>query len=88
MPWRVEFDPTCERQLRRLDRPVAKRILKTFAELALLQDPRVRCKPLRGPLSALWRLRVEDYRAILDIRNGEMVILALDLGHRSEIYED
>jgi mRNA interferase RelE/StbE len=34
----------------------------------------------------LWRYRVGDYRVILDIQRAEVVIVAIDLGHRSEIY--
>lgn len=85
---RFEISQTAvfEEALRRLDRPVARRILARLYALSELEDPRVRCKPLVGPLVGLWRLRVDDYRLILDIRRGELVIIALDVGHRSSVY--
>ncbi len=74
--------------MRKLDRPVARRIFDGVERLAQLDEPMGSCKPLTGPFSGLWRLRVGDYRVILDIRRGELVIVAVDLGHRSEIYDD
>jgi mRNA interferase RelE/StbE len=53
-----------------------------------VEDPAESCKALSGPLTGLWRYRVGDYRAILDIDQGQVVIIALDIGHRSEIYGD
>ena len=52
-----------------------------------LDDPTARLKPLQHELAGLWRLRVGDYRVILDVRRDDVVIVALDLGHRSDIYD-
>lgn len=41
--------------------------------------------PVRPP-TGLWRLRVGDYRVILDMRRSELVIIALDVGNRDNIY--
>lgn len=49
--------------------------------------PSKRCKALSGPYTGLWRLRVGDYRVILDIRRAELIIIALDVGNRSSIYD-
>ncbi|MDR1295282.1 MAG: type II toxin-antitoxin system RelE/ParE family toxin [Bifidobacteriaceae bacterium] len=37
-------------------------------------------------MAGLWRYRVGSYRVILDINRSRVVILALDVGHRSRIY--
>ncbi|TNH92894.1 type II toxin-antitoxin system RelE family toxin [Aeromonas hydrophila] len=34
-----------------------------------------------------WRYRVGDYRVICEIRDNEMVIVAVMVGHRRDIYE-
>ncbi|MGL5811559.1 MAG: type II toxin-antitoxin system RelE family toxin [Nocardioides sp.] len=52
-----------------------------------LDDPAAPCKPLSGPLAGFWRYRVGDYRIILDIDQERVMIIALDLGHRSDIYD-
>ena len=88
MAWQVEYAPRAAKAMRKLDRPVARRIFDALARLATLDDPTTPCKALSGPLAGLWRLRVGDHRAILDIRRDQVVIVALDVGHRSAIYDD
>ncbi len=87
MTWTVRTDRNFDRALRKLDRQVATRVLKALTALEGLDDPTERCKALSGPYTGLWRLRVGDYRVILDIRRGELVIIALDAGNRSSIYD-
>lgn len=85
--WRLEFDRDAQRALRKLDPQITRRIVKALDELARLDDPTSRCKALSGPLVGLWRLRVGDYRILLNIQQGALVIIILDLGHRSSIYD-
>ena len=87
MTWTIRTDRDFYRAMRKLDRQVATRVLKALAALDDLADPTTRCKALSGPYAGLWRLRVGDYRVILDIRRGELVIIALDVGNRSSIYD-
>lgn len=86
MSWAIRTDRDFDRALKGLDRQVARRVLKTLTALETLDDPTKRCKALSGPYTGLWRLRVGDYRVILDIRRAEMIIIALDIGNRSGIY--
>lgn len=88
MAWAVEYAPRAAKAMRKLDKPVARRVFDAVERLASLEDPTASCKALTGPLTGLWRLRVGDYRVILDIRRGDLVIVALDLAHRSVIYGD
>lgn len=88
MAWSVRLSGDAERSLRKLDKQATRRILVKLYSLASLDDPRVRCKGLTGPLAGLWRLRVGDYRVLLDIRCSELVIVALDISHRSSVYDD
>lgn len=76
-----------DKKIKKLDRQVTKRILGRLYGLTLLENPRERCKPMTGPLTGLWHLRTGNYRLILDIQNDSLVIIALDVGHRSRIYE-
>lgn len=85
--YRIETTPVFDRAVAKLDRTVAQRIIKALLDLEGLDDPTRRCKALRGPLSGLWRLRVGDYRVILDIRRNELLVVALDVGNRSVIYD-
>ncbi|MEL4504794.1 type II toxin-antitoxin system RelE/ParE family toxin [Luteococcus sp. H138] len=88
MSWKIEYAPRAANAMRKLDKAVARRVFDGVERLAALDDPTGPCKALTGPMSGLWRLRVGDYRVVLDIRRGEVVIVALDVGHRSTVYDD
>lgn len=88
MAWKIEFSQTTLDQLKKLDRPVAKRILDYLdTQIAPLEDPRSRGKGLKSNLSELWRYRVGDCRVIAEIRNGELTILVIRIGNRRDVYE-
>ena len=87
MTWTIRTDRDFDRALLKLDRQIAMRVLKALTALENLDDPAKRCKAMSGPYTGLWRLRVGDYRVILDIRRGELVVIALDVGNRSSIYD-
>ncbi|MGN7291961.1 type II toxin-antitoxin system RelE family toxin [Rhizobium sp. SAFR-030] len=50
-------------------------------------NPRHYGKPLTGSLKGRWRFRVGDYRLICRIKDAEVVVLVIDLGHRRHIYD-
>ena len=84
--WSVEFTPCAEKALKRLDHSVGKRVVGKLQEIQGADDPRDFLKPMTGPLTGMFRLRVGDYRVIVDIQDERCVILALDVGHRSVVY--
>ena len=86
MAWLIRFDKGVERSLAKLDQQIAKRITFKLREIANLDDPRSVGKPLVGNLAGLWRYRVGDYRIICYIDDCELVILVVDVDHRSEVY--
>lgn len=87
MAWRVEFDHRAARELARLDRTAAGRIVRFLRErIAVDDDPRRLGQALRGDRRALWKYRVGDYRLICDIQDGRVTVLVLAVGHRREVY--
>jgi len=87
LAWTVEIADTAERQLRKLDPPVRRRILDWLEDrIEGCKNPRHFGQPLKGGRESLWRYRVGDYRMICDIRDEHLVVLALAVGHRREIY--
>jgi mRNA interferase RelE/StbE len=88
MAWRIEFDPAARKELDKLDRPVARRILAFLGErLAPLEDPRSLGEALKGSkLGELWKYRVGDYRIIADIQDNTVCILIVRIGNRREVY--
>jgi mRNA interferase RelE/StbE len=87
--WIVEFDDRARRELRKLDSSVQQILMKYLRlRIAGPGDPRRFGKPLRRNLAGLWRYRIEDYRLICRIEDDRVVVLVLQVGHRSDIYEE
>lgn len=88
MVWRIEFDPRALDELKRLDKTVQVRIIKTIRErMAPLENPRVLGQALRGEeLGRYWKYRIGDYHLICDIQDETVLILVLCVGHRKEVY--
>lgn len=87
MVWTVEISAFAQKQLAKLDRPAAARILDWLeSRLEGPGNPRHFGEALRGELAGLWRYRIGDFRVICEIRDQRLVIHALSIGHRREIY--
>ena len=88
MAWRIEFEDAALKELAKLDKPMARRILAFLRErVAVLEDPRSVGEALKGSkLGDFWKYRVGDYRIIANIEDGALRILVLKVGNRREIY--
>ncbi len=87
MTWTVDYADTAKRQLQKLDKQTARRIVDYMDErIAGLENPRSTGKALTGPLGGLWRYRVGDCRIICDIQDGALRVLVVQVGNRREIY--
>lgn len=88
MAWTVEFNVFAERQFHKLDRAVQKRLLNWLADrLEGCKDSRHFGEPLKGGgLAGLWRYRVGDYRIICELHDDRLVVVAIAIGHRREVY--
>jgi mRNA interferase RelE/StbE len=88
LAWTVEISDFAERQLRKLDKGLQKRLLDWLDDrIEGCKNLRHFGEPLRGDLAGLWRYRVGDYRIICEIQDKRLVVLALAIGHRREIYQ-
>ncbi len=83
MPFEIIWSDSAIRQLKKLDRLVARRIFEKVGELREEPDRYVQ-KLVNSPY---YRLRVGDYRVILDIKKDVLRILVLKVGHRESVYE-
>lgn len=88
MPWKIEFADSAARQLRKLDPQTARRITSYLRErVSVAKDPRSLGAALKGDeLGQFWKYRVGDYRLIAEIKDQELRILIVRLGHRREVY--
>jgi mRNA interferase RelE/StbE len=88
LAWTISYTATAKKQLRKLDKQTARRILDFLDErVAGAQNPRDTGKALTGPLlGTFWRYRVGDYRIICDIQDGKLCVLVIEIGHRRDVY--
>lgn len=89
MLYYVEYSQSARKALRKLDKQTA-RIIKYWIEKNLINtdNPRIHGKELKDNLKELWRYRVGDYRLIAEIKDRELLIFMVEIGHRREIYEE
>jgi mRNA interferase RelE/StbE len=87
LAWTIEYADTAVKQLRKLDKAVARRIVDFMDKrIAAGQSPRSQGKTLTGPLGDLWRYRVGDYRILCDIQDEVLTVQVLQVGSRKEVY--
>jgi mRNA interferase RelE/StbE len=87
LAWTVELSWGAEKALKKLDRQTSRRIGE-FIDLRLngAEDPRVVGKPLQASLREFWAYRVGDHRLICELKDNVLVILVVEIGHRSAVY--
>lgn len=87
MKFQVLTTERFEREFRKLDR-YTQRMLKAWIDKNLVgcTDPRQHGKALTANRKGQWRYRIGDYRLICALEDEELVILALSVGHRREVY--
>ena len=89
MTHRLVFVSATERDLARLDSPVARRIRAELLALAAVTDPWRRLKRTKGARSPpFFSLRVGDYRVILLVFDDRLVFVVVEVGHRSTVCRD
>ena len=82
MPFEIIWSEKAIKELKKIERPIAKRI---FDAITLLkEDPYHNIIKLTN--SPYYRLRLGDYRVILDIQKNQLRILIIKVGYRKKIY--
>lgn len=79
----IEFSKIAEKQFYKLEKNIQLRIISTLK--------RIKIRPFNHVIklvgSPYFRLRVGNYRVILDIKEDRLIILILEVGHRRSIYK-
>ncbi len=86
--WRLHYSQRADKQLSKLD-PGVRRVIVAWLNKNIdgYDNPRAAGKGLTAGLSGKWRYRVGDYRVLCEIRDTELVVLAIEVGHRRDIYK-
>lgn len=87
MSYSLELSNDAKKQLRKMDKHIAIMLSRVMQnELDGLENPRSKGKALTGQLKGLWRYRIGQYRVICEILDDKLIVLALSVGHRKDIY--
>lgn len=83
----VETTLRFEKEFKKLDR-YTQLMIKAWIDKNLegCTNPRQLGKGLTANRSGQWRYRIGDYRLICQIEDERLIILALNIGHRREVY--
>ena len=83
MTYDVIFSDKALRQLKKMEKNVQERIIAVLERIRIRPEQYV-TKLVGDPG---YKMRVGDYRIIMDIDNKKLQILVLKVGHRKNVYE-
>jgi len=85
--WKIRFDRHAKKELLSLDRQGQADIWSYLLNrIAPAEDPRIYGDPLRKDLAGFWKYFVGSYRIIVEIRDQELIVLVVRVGHRKNVY--
>ena len=88
MSYSIETTSRFDKEFKKLDK-YTQLMIKAWIDKNLdgCENTRIHGKELTANLSGQWRYRIGDYRLICQIEDDRLVILALSVGHRREVYD-
>ena len=87
MSYHVETTARFDKECNKLDKYTQQMIKSWIVKyLQNCEDPRAHGKGLTANKSGQWRYRIGDYRLLCLMQDQELIILALTVGHRRDIY--
>ena len=83
--YQIKYQKKAVKFLKKSDPKISKKIIKKLEHYS--QKPNEFDKALSGDKKGYWRYRVENYSIICQIKRSELIIIVIDIDHRSEIYK-
>lgn len=81
--YEILFSDTARKKLKKLEKSTQSRIIRALERIRIRPEGFV--KRLVG--CPYYRLRVGDYRVILDIKKDKLIILVVTMGRREKVYD-
>ena len=83
MTYSIRYSQWAVKELKKLEKPIAEKIIMAL--------DRIKIRPYKYVRKILgteyYRLKVDDYRVILDIKDDKLIILVIRAGYRKSIYK-
>ena len=83
MTYELIFSDTFKKQFSKLENAIQQRIISALERIRI--RPEYFIKKIVG--ETYYRLRVGDYRVILDLQRDKMIIFIIEVGHRKNIHK-
>jgi mRNA interferase RelE/StbE len=84
MPYTIDFAPSARRDLKKLERPVQRRVIEKAQSLQ--NNPRAPgTEKLEGG-GDFYRVRTGDYRIVYTISDRKLIVLVVKIGNRKDVY--
>ena len=84
MTYKIVPTPKFAKNFKKLD-PFVRKQIKSYLN-RVTDNPRAKGKALVANRTGQWGYRIGAYRVIVNIQDNELIILALEVGHRRDIY--
>ena len=84
MTYKIVPTPKFAKSFKKLD-PFVRKQIKSYLN-RVTDNPRAKGKALVANRTGQWRYRIGVYRVIVNIQHNELIILALEVGQRRDIY--
>lgn len=84
MTYKIVPTPKFAKNFKKLD-PFVRKQIKSYLN-RVTDNPRAKGKALVANRTGQWRYRIGAYRVIVNIQDNELIIIALEVGHRRDIY--
>lgn len=86
MTYRLVITADVKKKIKKMDKHLGLMLARNMkSKLDDIEDSRSIGKALQGEYKGLWRYRIGSYRVICEIRDYELIVLAIDVGHRKDI---
>ncbi|MEI4429049.1 type II toxin-antitoxin system RelE/ParE family toxin [Enterococcus faecalis] len=88
MSYRLEFTPDVKKQLKKMDKYQTTLLTRwLYRNIDGTANPREHGKALSANRAGQWRYRIGNYRVIVEIEDERLVVTAIQVGHRRNVYD-
>lgn len=88
MEYKLEFTRDVQKQFRKMYKHQTNLLTRwLYQHVDGTDDPSKQGKALKGKHKGQWRYRAGNYRIIVEIKDDRLIVLAVQVGHRKNIYD-
>jgi addiction module toxin, relE/stbE family len=85
--YRVLLSKYAAKKLKKMDKNTSKRIYDFLKKIDNSKNPRIKGEALSHNLKGYWKYKpLKDYRVIVEIQDDKLIVLAIEIEHRSKVY--